>query len=163
MEGLLESCNETNKLHPTLRRHIHRVGGHVIKIPLKLGEPDFYNNTTHGSLTRLTSLLDENVIAVTRLVQRHTAIPIQKLVHEGEGFTVWEYIDGIAMDSAWVKLSEKQIQSIKIQLREFIAQLWTIDHPFASKFAVGTLCSTHELLNDPFLPNAKRDFDAHNC
>jgi Phosphotransferase enzyme family len=159
MESLLESCNESNKLHPSLRRHIHRVGDHVVKIPLKPGETDLYNNT-HDPL--LTGLLDENAIEATRLVQQHTAIPIPKLVHEGEGFTVWEYIDGIAMDTAWKKLSEKQIDSIKIQLRGFIAQLWTIHHPFASKFAVGTLCSTHELLNDPFLPNAKRDFYVHN-
>jgi Phosphotransferase enzyme family len=159
MENLLKCCIESNKLHPTLRRHIHRVGDHVIKIPLKLGETDLYNNT-HDP--RLTAVLDENAIAATRLVERYTSIPVPKIVHEGEVFTVWEYIDGIPMDMAWKKLSGKQIESIKLQLRGFIAQLWTIQHPSPSKFAVGTLCSTHELLNDPFLPNTKRDFYSHN-
>jgi hypothetical protein len=159
MDYLLKDCTESNKLHPSLRRHIYNVGRHVIRIPLKHDEPDFYGNSHNPQLTQLN---DENAIAATRLIERFTSIPVPKVIHEGEAFTVWEYVDGVAMDTAWEKMSSQQIESIKIQLRSFITQLWTIPHPSPSEFAVGTLCSTHELLNDPFLPNTERNFYSRN-
>ena len=38
------------------------------------------------------------------------------------------------------------------QLHGYALQLQLVSNPFSDRFAVGTLCSTHELLNDPNLP-----------
>lgn len=60
------------------------------------------------------------------------------------------------------KKCPRQIEGVKHQLRSYISQLWTIRNPLVSEFAVGTLCSTHELLNDPFLPHAQGSFYKRN-
>jgi len=159
MDGLLQACCEETKLHPTLRRHIHRVDNFVVKVRLRQGEPDIYGNTYDPGLLQLQ---DENAIAATKLVKKQTSVPIPGLVHADDNFTVWEYIDGFPLDEVWTKISSSQLLSIKFQIREFIAQLWTIPHPLPEKFAVGTLCSTHELLNDPFIPGCPRNFYEFN-
>lgn len=64
MDELLRSCTESNKLHPSLRRHMHRMGDYVIKIPLDFDERDFYGDVHDPSLTQLN---DENAVAATRL------------------------------------------------------------------------------------------------
>src|SRR2546423_2810003 len=81
MEGLLKGCNESNKLHPMLHHHIHKVGDYVVKIPLAAGETDLYRNCHDSRLTRLN---DENAFAATRLIKRYTFIPLPKLILKGK-------------------------------------------------------------------------------
>ena len=154
MENLIDKCTQENKLHPSLRRHIHGIGRFVVKIPLKLGERD-YNGDIHDPC--FTRFLDQNAIAATILVDQYTSIPIPKFVHTAEEYTVWEYVEGVAMETAWEKMAPRQIEGVKYQLRDYISQLWSIPHPCPSEFAVGTLCFTHELLNETFLPNNDRN------
>ena len=48
------------------------------------------------------------------------------------------------------------------QLRLFIKQLRNVPNPNKDKYAVGTLCSTGELLNDPCNPSKHGSFWQHN-
>jgi hypothetical protein len=83
----------------------------------------------------------------------NTAIKVPRLItQEGEDVTVWEFIDGCPLDQLWDKLTLRQREGLKLQLREFIIQLWK-KIPSPTEFAVGTLCSTHELLCDNFHPH----------
>ena len=61
---------------------------------------------------------------------------------EGEDLTVWEFIDGTALDQD-LGLMAHQRTGIKLELSEFILKLWEI--PISMNSAVGSLCSTHEL------------------
>jgi hypothetical protein len=82
----------------------------------------------------------------------NTAIKVPRLIaQEGEDVTVWEFIDGCSLDQVWERLTLRQRERLKLQLREFIAHLWNIPPP--TEFAVGSLCSTHKLLCDNFHPH----------
>jgi hypothetical protein len=76
----LSLCKEENKLQPSLRRHIHRVGNYVVKIDLAADEPDAYGDRNDPRLTRL---LSENAKAATEFVVATTAIPIPTFVEDG--------------------------------------------------------------------------------
>ena len=111
------ACDNSNKLNLSLRRHIHRIGRHIVKIPLQTTEQDYYG---HCHDSRLTRLNNENAIAATELVQQFTSIPVPKLVANVQGeqsYTVCEYLGGIDMETAWEKMSSSQIENVKHQLR----------------------------------------------
>jgi hypothetical protein len=44
------------------------------------------------------------------------------------------------------------------QLRGYVCQLKEVENPLKDEFAVGTLCSTHELLNNPCIPGKEDRF-----
>src|SRR5579862_3622651 len=157
-EQLLKRCKEENKLQVSLRRHIHRVDNYVIKIDLSAEEPDFYGDVNDPRITRL---LSENAKQTTPLVSKYTSIPVPSFIADGihcfqDGisryYSVWDYIDGVSLEDVWDDLDTKKKHQLLCQLRLFIAQLSNVPNPYPQRFAVGTLCSTGELLNDPGNP-----------
>jgi len=161
-------CKEENKLQISLRRHIHRVDDYVVKIDLAAKEPDFYGD--HND-PRITRLLSENAKAATALVSKYTSIPVPRFVEDGvyrynDGvdryYSVWDYIEGLSLEDIWTPLSAEKKHGLLQQLRNFIVQLKRVPNPYSQKFAVGTLCSTGELLNDPGNPKKAGSFWHHN-
>jgi len=146
-------CTEENKLVPSIVRHVHRVEDKVIRIIMSPSEPNIFGKVNLNQ--RVRRLCEENYIRASDLVNTHvldTAIKVPRLIaREDEDVTVWEYIDGCPLDQLWNKLTVRQREGLKLQLREFIIRLWKIPSP--TEFAVGTLCSTHELLCDNFHPH----------
>jgi hypothetical protein len=125
----------------------------VVRIIMSPDEPNIFGKFNHNQ--RVSRLREENYIRASELVNTHvvnTAIKVPRLItHEGEDVTVWEFIDGCPLDQLWDKLTLRQREGLKLQLPEFINKLWKIPSP--TEFAVGTLCSTHELLCDNFHPH----------
>ena len=161
-------CKEDNKLQVSLRRHIHRVDSYVVKIDLLATDPDVYGDYNDPRITRL---LSENAKAATALVSKHTSIPVPQFVEDGvycdkDGvaryYSVWGYIEGVLLEDIWISLSTEKKQGLLQQLRDFIVQLKRVPNPYSQKFAVGTLCSTGELLNDPGNPEKGGSFWRHN-
>ena len=148
-----ELCTEHNKLSPSVVRHVHRVQDKVIRINFSPGETNVFGEANVKS-QRLTRLLDQNHQRASELINAHlcnSAIRVPRMVdQEGEDLTVWDFIDGVPLDHLWPRLSLRQREGIKWELREFIAHLWRIPTP--TEFAVGSLCSSHELLCDNFHP-----------
>jgi hypothetical protein len=150
----LALCTENNKLQISLRRHIHHVDEYVVKIELAPDEPDAYG---HLNDERVTRLMSENAKAATELVARYTSIPVPEFVEDGyledngskKYFSVWKYIIGLSLEDEWATLSMGTKKRIMDQLHGYTLQLKTIPNPFPAQFAVGTLCSTHELLDYP--------------
>jgi len=48
------------------------------------------------------------------------------------------------------------------QLHDYVCQLEKVENPLKEEFAVGTLCSTHELLNNPGIPGKEESFWRNN-
>src|SRR5579859_6058206 len=86
--------------------------------------------------TRRTLLANENEIKALELVRKYTSIPLPEVIDHGED-----------LESAWKKLSPEQLNKIISKIQGYIQQLWTIPNPFCDEFIVGTLCFTHEQLN----------------
>jgi aminoglycoside phosphotransferase (APT) family kinase protein len=167
-EELLKRCTEENKLQISLRRHIHRVDNYVVKIDLSAAESDFYG---HLNDPRITRLLSENAKEATALVSKYTSIPAPSFVRDGmyrgvDGisryYSIWDYIDGVSLEDVWGSLSVGKKRELLSQLRSFIVQLRNIPNPYPQRFAVGTLCSTGELLNDPGNPADEGSFWRNN-
>jgi hypothetical protein len=153
-----------------LRRHIYRVDNYVVKIDLAADEPDVYGDFNESRITRL---LSENAKAMTELVNQTTTIPIPQFVEDGyvSGFngancyfSVWTYIDGYTLEERWDQLltSTNQKEKLMEQLLGFVRQLEKVENPWKQEFAVGTLCSTHELLNNPGIPGKEESFWRNN-
>src|SRR5947207_9049251 len=136
----LQSAQE---LQPSHRRYVYGTEDFIMKVALKPHERDYFGNVHDVDFTRL---LDENLVIATEVVQKYTTIPVPKVVHYAEGMTVLEKVKGIDLDEAWDRVSPRQLTGIKLQLQEYIQQLWAIPNCSSDEFAVGTLCSTHELL-----------------
>jgi aminoglycoside phosphotransferase (APT) family kinase protein len=156
---------EDRKLQPSHRRHVFRYNDYIVKVPLEPDEPD-YVGQFHDPLR--TALADENVLKSIDLVKEWTRIPVPEVVSSGPGFTVFKRIEGEDLETVWNRLSTRQLDNIKIQLKECIRQLWKIPNPFP-EFAVGSLCSTHALLRveqsagDAFHGPFKTTEDYRNC
>lgn len=133
---------EERKLQPSHRRHVFHYNDYIVKIALEADEPDFMGEF-HDP--RRTALADENVVRSLELVKTYTTVPVPEIVTTGPGFTVFKRIEGVDLECAWNQLSSNQLNNIKLQLKGYIRQLWKIPNPFP-EFAVGSLCSTHELL-----------------
>jgi hypothetical protein len=58
--------------------------------------------------------------------------------------TVLEMVEGVDLDATWPRVSKRQLEVIKHELRGYIQQLWKI--PNLNDFVVGTLYDTHEML-----------------
>lgn len=146
-------CTEENKLLPSITRHVHRVEDKIVRINLAPGEKNFFGVCNESS--RNLRLREENYRRASELINTsltNSAVRVPRVIAtEGDDITVWEYIDGIPLDEAWNTLAPRQKESIKLQIKEFIAQLWSIPTP--SEFAIGSLCSTHELLCDNYHPH----------
>jgi len=97
--------------------------------------------------TRRTLFADENEIKALELVRKYTTIPLLEVIDHGKGLTVFKKIEGEDLESAWKKLSPEQLNKIISKIQGYIQQLWTIPNPFCDEFIVGTLCFTHEQLN----------------
>jgi Phosphotransferase enzyme family len=144
-------CTEENKLVPSIVRHVHRVGDKIVRINMPPTERNIFGK--YNENTRKLRLLEDNYRQASELINAHvsTEIKVPRVVaREGKDVTIWEYIDGVPLNEVWDKLTGQQREGIKIQLREFIVQLWKIPTP--TEFVVGSLCSTHELLCDNFHP-----------
>jgi hypothetical protein len=146
-------CTEENKLAPSIVRHVHRVGDKLIRINMSPNERNVFGEFNDNQ--RLMRLLEENYRRASELVNTHlgnTEIKVPRVLsRHGDDVTVWEFINGVALDQLWDGLTVRQREGIKLQLRQFIARLWNISAP--ADFAVGSLCSTHELLCDNFHPH----------
>src|SRR5579859_42315 len=167
-EELLKRCTEENKLQISLRRHIHRVDNYVIKIDLSAEEPDFYGDLNDPRITRL---LSENAKEATALVSKYTSIPVPSFVRDGiyrcvDGisryYSIWDYIEGVSLEDVWAAISTGKKLELLCQLRSFIVQLKNIPNPHPQRFAVGTFCSTGELLNYPGNPADGESFWRNN-
>jgi len=162
----LALCTEVNKLQVSLRRHIHHVESYVVKIDLHADEPDVYG---HCNDVRLTRPMNENAKAATELV-KNTLIPVPVFIEDGyihdigptRYFSVWKFIDGLSLEAKWNKLGMDVKERIMGQLRGYVRQLQGISNPFGDRFAVGTLCSTHELLNNPGIPGRNHMYWGNN-
>jgi Phosphotransferase enzyme family len=77
-------------------------------------------------------------------------------------FSVWKYIEGSSLESKWDQLTMETRERIMDQLHQYTEQLRRVSNPFEGEFAVGTFCSTHELLNDPGIPGRSGSFCANN-
>jgi hypothetical protein len=164
----LALCKEENKLQPSLRRHIYRVDNYVVKIDLAADEPDVYGDFHNPRITRL---LSENAKAMTELVNQTTTIPIPQFVEDGYlsgfngancDFSVWTYIEGCTLEERWDQLTTNQKEKLMERLLGFVRQLEKVENPLKEEFAVGTLCSTHELLNNPGIPGKEERFWRNN-
>jgi hypothetical protein len=146
-----KEIESARKLQPTHRRRVYGTDKHVIRITLKPDERDHFGGTHDYSRTLLA---DENLVKTTDLIRRHTAIPVPKVIHHIEGTTVLEMVPGVDLADAWDRISTRQLDGIKHELRGYIKQLWSIPNPFRDQFAVGSLCTTHEILFtvDPTYP-----------
>jgi aminoglycoside phosphotransferase (APT) family kinase protein len=131
------------ELQPSHRRHVRATDKYVMRIPLEPEERDYFDGT-HD--TAFTHLLDENLVLATKLVQEYTTVPVPKVIHYVPEMTVLEWIDGVDLDEAWNRVSPRQLAGIKLELRDYIRQLWTVPNLDSEVFAVGTLCKTHEIL-----------------
>lgn len=141
----------SRELQPSHRRHVRATDKYVFRITLKAGETDYFGNKHDPAFTRL---LDENFMLATKLVQEYTTVPVPRVAHYDPQMTVLELVEGEDLDVAWSRVSARQLTGIKLELREYIKQLWTIPNLAADNFAVGTLCNTHEILfsNDRTYP-----------
>ena len=163
----LALCTNENKLQISLRRHIHHIEDYIVKIDLAADELDAYGDVNDP---RVTGLMSENAKAATELVMKNTSIPVPVFIEDGyiggsgtrRYFSVWEYIDGLSLETEWKGLSTDTKERIMGQLHGYALQLKGISNPFNDRFAVGTLCSTHELLNDPNIPGRQRAFWSNN-
>ena len=139
-------CTEENRLVPSIVRHIHHVGKQLIRINMSPDEPNIFGKFNRNQ--KSLALLEENYIRASELVNSHVydaRIRVPKFLgREDNDLTIWEFIEGEALSDILTKIRHRQLEGIKIQLREFIASLWQIPPP--TEFAVGSLCSTHELL-----------------
>lgn len=117
------------------------------------------------------ALLSENAKAATALVSKYTSIPVPGFIRDGvycgaDGvsryYSIWEYIDGVCLESIWNTLSREKKLHLLSQLRSFIMQLRNLPTVHPQGFAVGTFCSTGELLNDPGNPADKGNFWRNN-
>src|SRR5271170_2502216 len=160
----LSLCREENKLQISLRRHIYQVDDYVVKIDLAANEPDEYGNVNDPKLTRL---LSENAKAMTQLVASTTTIPVPQFVEDGylsreDGtscyFSVWKYIEGYSLEERWSKLTMEQREKVMDRLHGYTVQMAKVENPLKEVFAVGTTCSTLELLNNPNIPGNRDSF-----
>jgi len=131
------------ELQPSHRRRILATNKHVLRIPLKPEERDYFGNTHDIGFT---SLLDENLVLATKVVREYTTVPVPQVIHYDAEMTILQMIEGVDLDSVWGRISKRQLEGIKEELRGYIQQLWTIPNLFSEDFAVGTLCKTHEIL-----------------
>jgi len=132
-----------HELQPSHRRHVLGTEKYVMRIPLRLEETDYFGGTHDVELTRLH---DINLVQATKVVREFTSVPIPNVIHYDRTMTVLEKIEGVDLDSAWDRVSPRQLAGIKLELQSYIKQLWTIPNLASDIFAVGTLCDTHEIL-----------------
>jgi hypothetical protein len=144
MDWQKELQNAT-ELQPAHRRHVYRVEKYIVRVPLKADEKDYFGDTHDPHFTRLC---DENLVNATRLVQEYTTIPVPKIVEHRPEMTVLERIEGVDLEEAMDRVSPRQLERIKLEVREYITELWSI--PVPKDFVVGSFCITKELL---FTPN----------
>ena len=131
------------ELQPSHRRRVLATNNCVLRIALKPGERDHYGNTHDPQFTRL---LDENLVLATEVVRKWTTVPVPQVIHYDTEITVLKVIKGVDLDAAWSRVSKRQLDGIKHELRGYIEQLWRIPNLSSEDFTIGTLCRTHEIL-----------------
>jgi hypothetical protein len=120
MDWSKELQNAT-ELQPAHRRHIYAVENYIIRVPLKANEPDSFAGLHDSYFTRLC---DENLVNATRMVQEYTTIPVPRVIEYTPEMTVLERIEGIDLEQAMDRrISNHQLEGIKLQVREHIKQL----------------------------------------
>ncbi|EEH10684.1 predicted protein [Histoplasma capsulatum G186AR] len=126
----LKRCRNEHMPFPPFDRYIYLLHEHVVKkrlIPGELGydgyEPEFST----------ISLRDENEVRTLELVRQYTNIPVPKLIHQGDGFNVFERIPGITVNESptWDKVSPRQREAIKLQVQSYIKELAKVPNPSA--------------------------------
>ena len=133
----------TYELQPAHRRKVLATEKYIFKVPLKRGEKDHFGGEHDPEFTRLA---DQNLYRATELVQEYTTIPIPKILEYSDEITVLEFVKGKDLESVYDQISARQLAGIKLELQDYIRQLWALPNPYSDKFAVGTLCDTHEIL-----------------
>src|SRR5579871_2577824 len=138
-----KELEHARELQPTHRRKVLATEKYVFKIPLKRGEHDHFGGEHDPEFARFT---DQNLCRATELVQQYTTIPVPKIVQYSVDMTVLEFCQGNDLESVYDQITPRKLAGIKLELKEYIRQLWTVPNPYSDQFAVGTLCDTHEIL-----------------
>lgn len=81
-EDWLKQCHPGNLPIPPFDRYIYILEKHVIKKPL---EPDERGYNGYEPETTTVAQRDENELRALELVREYTAIPVPRLVYQGEG------------------------------------------------------------------------------
>ncbi|WPH01035.1 Hypothetical protein R9X50_00386900 [Acrodontium crateriforme] len=90
----LEKCRLESLPVPRFDRYVYMLESHVAKRRLTPGEVAF-----DGYVPDLLTIAqrDENESRTMDMVRQYTNIPVPKLVHEGNGFNVFERIPGVTI------------------------------------------------------------------
>ena len=80
-----------------------------------------------------------------RLVEEYITIPVPKIVEYNQDMVVLERIEDVDLEQVQDHLSPCQLEGIKLQLQEYIKQLWSI--PSSKDFIVGGLSSTQAIIH----------------
>src|SRR5271154_827692 len=89
----LNLCAEENKLVPSIVRHVHRVGDHVIRVNLSANERNIFGQVNLNQ--RALRIREEHYKQASHLVNTHlgnSAIRVPRLIaSDGPDITVWEF------------------------------------------------------------------------
>ncbi|CAG9954271.1 unnamed protein product [Clonostachys rosea f. rosea IK726] len=124
-QAYLESCKDEHMPVPPFDRYIYVLPKYVVKKPLSIGETGYQG---YKPDVETVSQRDENEIEAMKLVQEYTNIPIPRVLHRGEGFNVFERIQGVTVNekSIWDRVNPRQREAIRLQVQGFIQQLAAI-------------------------------------
>ncbi|PWW76528.1 hypothetical protein C7212DRAFT_295094 [Tuber magnatum] len=127
-EQWLSRCLDRNMARPTPDRRVYVLENHIIKKRLSRDE-----NGQNGYVPIYSAVekRDENEILALGLVERYTSVPVPRVVHSGNGFTVFERFSGMTVDDkeTWEKVNPRQREAIKLQVQGYINELVRIPHP----------------------------------
>ncbi|CAZ80737.1 unnamed protein product [Tuber melanosporum] len=127
-EQWLSHCLDENMTHSAPDRRVYVSENYIIKKRLSRDENGHSGYVPIYSAVRQR---DENEILALKLVQEHTSVPVPKVIHSGNGFTVFERFSGVTVDDkeTWEKVTPKQREAIKLQVQGYIQDLVKIPHP----------------------------------
>ncbi|CAH0005042.1 unnamed protein product [Clonostachys byssicola] len=127
-QAYLEGCKDEHMPVPPFDRYIYVLPNYVVKKPLSIGETGYQG---YQPDVRTVFQRDENEIEAMKLVQEYTNIPIPRVIHRGEGFNVFERIQGITVNEKSIRdsVNPRQREAIRLQVQGFIQQLAAIPNP----------------------------------
>lgn len=117
-----------------------QIGLEVSQDDLSRAEPLFLSEHSSRRILKLESMvvkcgadLDISEIASMSFIQRHTTIPVPKILnaYENEGckYILMEYIEGEKLSTAWPQLSPSERSCIGSELRDILRQIRNIVPP----------------------------------
>ncbi|KAI9840411.1 MAG: hypothetical protein M1837_001624 [Sclerophora amabilis] len=121
----LGQCTPTNRLKYPRHRDIHILPQHIVKIkPQTGGGSSASEDEDDAELTRLARGYENELLAL-KLVRAYTSVPVPRVIHEGDGFVVFERLQGQCGErlDIWNLVSPENKELIKLQVRGWIEQM----------------------------------------